>query len=146
MYTSHVTPQPKGLSIMSEGIQAKHPNTAVTAHGDLWNHPCRSISQSFLKTPVPFPALFSQILPSVGELHSPISQTRKSKAQRSQHLQPKVTPQERMSEHRSRALPQEGSRLTPRCPGPRGLPSEDQGAFHGSHRLGEGGRGDSKLN
>lgn len=56
---------------MSEGIQAKHPNTAVTAHGDLWNHPCRSISQPFLKTPVPFPALVSQILPSVGQLRSP---------------------------------------------------------------------------
>lgn len=50
MYTSLVTPQPKGLSNVSEGIQAKHPNTAVTAHGDLWNQPCRSISQSSLKT------------------------------------------------------------------------------------------------
>lgn len=71
MHTSHVTPQSKGLSILSVGILSKCSNTAVTAHGDLWDYFCQPNSQSSLKTPGPSPALLFQILPSVGERRSP---------------------------------------------------------------------------
>lgn len=90
MCLSHVTPQPKGLAILSARIQSKCPNTAATVYGDLWGHSYRPTSRPSLQTPIPFPARLFQILPSVGELLGHFTDKEKHGTEKP-HLQPKVT-------------------------------------------------------